>query len=46
MTLMALCKSGYGSLSEMNQLDTKEVLDLIEYENIMADIQHYYMNQK
>ena len=41
MTLIHLAKQGYGSLKEMHELDTPEVLDLIEYENIQADIQEY-----
>ena len=43
---MALSKCGYGPLSEMQLLDTPEVLDLIEYESIVADIQAYEMSQK
>lgn len=41
MTLMALSKAGYGSLTELNQLSATEVLDLVEYENIVADVQYY-----
>lgn len=45
MTLMALCKMGYGSLKEMKELDTPEVLDLIEYEHIQSDVQSYLMEE-
>jgi len=41
MTLMHLAKQGYASLPELWEMDTPEVLDLIEYENIQADIQEY-----
>ena len=41
MTLMHLARQGYGSLMELRQLDTPDVLDLIEYENIQADVQEY-----
>jgi len=41
MTIMALSKAGYGSLSELNKLSATEILDLVEYENIVADVQHH-----
>lgn len=41
MTLMHLARQGYGSLTELRQLDTPDVMDLIEYENIQADVQEY-----
>lgn len=41
MILMQLARRGYGTLREMQQLDTPEVLDLIEFENIQADIEEY-----
>jgi len=41
MTLMHLARRGYGTLREMQQLDTPEVLDLIEFENIQADIEDF-----
>ena len=34
-----LSKSGYGSLKEIKELDTKEFLDLIEYEHLQNSIQ-------
>lgn len=46
MTIMALSKAGYGSLFELNQLSANEILDLVEYENIVADIQYYQSQQK
>lgn len=41
MTLMHLARQGYGSILELSQLDTPAILDLIEYENIQADVQEY-----
>lgn len=41
MTFMHLARRGYGSLREMKDLDTPELLDLIEFENISADIEEY-----
>jgi len=46
MTLLALSKCGYGSFLELSKLDTPEILDMIEYESIIADIQAYEINQK
>jgi hypothetical protein len=43
MILMQLARRGYGTLREMQQLDTPEVLDLIEFENIQADIEEHLM---
>jgi len=42
MTLFHLAKQGYGSLAELQQLDTPQVLDLIEYEQIQQDIELYH----
>ena len=38
LTYLALVKAGYGSLKEIQELDTPELLDIVEYENIIADI--------
>lgn len=43
---MALCKAGYGSLAELGQMDAKEILDLVEYENIVADVQYFQSQNK
>lgn len=40
-TLLALVKAGYGSLCELQELDTPEYLDIIEFEMIRADIESY-----
>ncbi len=42
---LALSKAGYGSYKELTELDTAELLDMIEFENISADIQHYQMEK-
>lgn len=41
MTLMHLAKQGYATLPQLWEMDTPEILDLIEYENIQADIHEY-----
>jgi len=38
LTYLALVKAGYGTLKEIRELDTPELLDIIEYEQITADI--------
>jgi hypothetical protein len=40
-TYLALSKAGYGTLAELRELDTPELLDIVEFEQISADIQHY-----
>ncbi|EON3359435.1 hypothetical protein ACNHFS_004475 [Yersinia enterocolitica] len=42
---LALSKAGYGSYKELTELDTSELLDMVEFENISADIQHYQMEK-
>ncbi|MDY0271945.1 MAG: hypothetical protein RBR37_05495 [Advenella sp.] len=42
-TYLALVKAGYGTLAELKELDTPELLDIIEFEMITADIEHYRM---
>lgn len=41
MSCMSLVKAGYGSLKEIQELDTKEFLDCIEYENINNTVQNF-----
>lgn len=40
MTHFALVKKGYGSLNELKQLDTDELMNIINYENMMNDIEY------
>ena len=44
-TYLALVKAGYGTLAELRGLDTPELLDIVEFEMITADIEHYRMEQ-
>jgi len=44
-TYLALVKAGYGTLKELKELDTPELLDIIEFEMITADIEHHKMEQ-
>ncbi|WP_373073899.1 hypothetical protein [Sulfurimonas sp.] len=40
MLFFSLVKKGYGSLLEIKEFDTPELLDIIEYESIMSDIEN------
>ncbi|HDL7198781.1 TPA: hypothetical protein PXM78_000568 [Yersinia enterocolitica] len=42
---LALSKAGYGSYKVLTELDTPELLDMVEFENISADIQHHQMEE-
>ena len=46
MTIMYLSKQGYGSLKELKLMDTKEFLDLVEYEQISNAIEKHLMKVK
>ncbi|WP_155522212.1 hypothetical protein [Aliarcobacter lanthieri] len=39
MTYFSLVKKGYGSLQELKILDTDEIINIIDYENMMNDIE-------
>lgn len=45
MTLFSLAKKGYGSIAELELLDTPEYLDLVEFEQISGAIEHYEYDQ-
>ncbi|MEI5617660.1 hypothetical protein WB403_52105, partial [Streptomyces brasiliscabiei] len=45
MTLLSLVKAGYGSLAELESLDTTEYLDIIEFEEMSAKVQAYKIEQ-
>lgn len=45
MTLLSLVKAGYGSLAELEALDTSDFLDLVEFESISRDIEAYYVER-
>jgi len=44
--MFALVKAGYGSLAEVEAMDTVDFLDAIEFEQITADIQAHKMGAK
>jgi hypothetical protein len=46
MAMFALVKAGYGSLAEVEAMDTTDFLDAIEFEQITADIQAHKMGAK
>lgn len=46
MALFGLVKAGYGSLIEIESLPVKRVLDMIEYENILNDIEANALRDK
>lgn len=45
MTIFYLAKAGYGSVAELRELDTKEFLDIVEYEQISNAIERHYMEE-
>lgn len=45
MAVLALCKAGYGTVREIEEWDTDQFLDAIEYEQIAADIQAHKMEE-
>lgn len=42
---MAICKAGYGDLKTVESFSVQQVLDIIEFEDISADIEYYQMEQ-
>ncbi len=45
MTLLSLVKAGYGSLAEIEALDTPDFLDLVEFEAMTRDIEAHYVEK-
>jgi len=45
ITLLSLVKAGYGSLAELEALDTDDFLDLVEFESISRDIEAHYVEK-
>ena len=41
----ALVRHGYGTLDEIRQMDTRDFLDAIEYQEIASAIEQYHMNE-
>ena len=46
MTVFALAKKGYGTVAEIEQWDTPQFLDAVEYEMICGDIESHLMSAK
>jgi hypothetical protein len=42
---MSLVKSGFGDWEAVNQLSASEVLDMIEFEEISADIENHKIEE-
>lgn len=45
MTAMFLSKRGYGTYKEMQDLDTDDFLDLLEYEQICQAIEQFEIEE-
>lgn len=45
ITLLSLVKAGYGSLAELEALDTDDFLDLVEFESISKNIKTHYVEK-
>jgi len=41
----ALVRHGYGTLDDIRQMDTRDFLDAIEYQEIASAIEKYHMNE-
>jgi hypothetical protein len=41
----ALVRHGYGTLAEIRQMDTRDFLDAVEYQEIASAIEQYHMNE-
>ncbi len=44
--IFMLAKQGYGTVNEINEWDTPQLLDAIEFERIHNDIQRHYAEAK
>jgi len=45
MSVLFLVKQGYGSKREVEELDTRDFLNALEFEQIRADIENYHIQQ-
>lgn len=45
MSVMFLVSKGYGSIPEVEELDTPNFLNALEFEQIKADIENYHIQQ-
>ncbi|MBE0469597.1 MAG: hypothetical protein IBX55_08855 [Methyloprofundus sp.] len=46
MTICALSKRGYGSIKELQELDTPDFLDVVEFEQMSNAIERYEIEQR
>lgn len=46
MSIMALAKKGYGTIADIEAMDTPQFLDLVEYEHICCDIEWHMLEHK
>ena len=44
-TIFYLVRCGYGSLQELQQLDTPQLFDIVEYEQIRQDLETYHLDK-
>ena len=40
-----MVKKGYGGLQEVKEFDTKDVMQILEYESILSDIEQLEYNE-
>jgi len=45
MTVLCLCKAGYGTIKYLESLDTTEFLDIVEFEEISRAVEHHVLNR-
>lgn len=45
MTLLSLVRHGYGTFSELSELDTPEFLDIVEFHQMSSAIERYEYEQ-
>jgi hypothetical protein len=46
LTACSLSRAGYGTLSEIEKLDTPDFLDLVEFERINRDIEKHLIDRE
>lgn len=45
MLMLMIVKKGYGTLKEVKQMSVVEFMDIVEYEQIISDIENYQIEQ-
>ncbi len=45
LLLYSLARKGYGSVAELNKMDTPEFYDLVEFEGIISAIEAHHINE-